>query len=278
MQRAVEIEPDRNSSPAFALLFSKMFVELKNTQRFAAFQESKLNKSLALFAVAVFALGTRPGLAQTTQPSVTAIDVALEPDAAMLEHAAALNARLRQSFPKGYALDASHRPHVTMLQRYVRTTDLPKVYAAVERIMSAKSAATWKFQAFKIDHAVWSGLALTVILAKPPAGVLTAQQRLIDAIAPYTVPTGTSAAFDTTPSEPDINASTITYVAEFVPKSSGKNYIAHVTCGVASVAFVKTLEAEPFQPFAFSPVAVSVYQLGNFGTARKKLKEWTLTP
>ena len=72
----------------------------------------------------------------------------------MLEHATALNARLRQSFPKGYALDASHRPHVTMLQRYVRTADLPKVYAAIDKIMSAKSPATWKLQAFKIDNAV----------------------------------------------------------------------------------------------------------------------------
>jgi hypothetical protein len=44
------------------------------------------------------------------------------------------------------------------------------------------------------------------------------------------------------------------------------------------VAFVKALEAEPFTPFTFSPVAVSVYQLGNFGTARKKLKEWMFTP
>jgi hypothetical protein len=238
-------------------------------------------KYLAVVAIVIFGLGIHPGYAQTTsgsQPSVTAIDIALEPDAVMLKRAAALNTRLRQSFPKGYALDASHRPHVTLLQRYVRTADLPKVYAAVEKIMSAKRPATWKLQAFKIDHAVWSGLALTVILAKPPADVLAAQQELIEAIAPYTVATGTAAAFDTTPTEPDINASTMTYVTEFVPKSSGKNYIAHVTCGVATVAFVKTLEAEPFTPFTFSPVAVSVYQLGNFGTARQKLKAWAFTP
>lgn len=238
-------------------------------------------KYLVLSAAVALSLGAQSGAAQTTsepQASITAIDVGLEPDATMIAHATALNARLRQSFPKGYTLGASHHPHVTMLQRYVRTADLPKVYAAVEKLIAANSPATWKFQAFKIDNAVWSGLALTVILAKPPAGVLTAQQQLIDAIAPYTVATGTAAAFDTSPAEPDINASTIAYVAEFVPKSSGKNYIAHVTCGVASVAFVKTLEAEPITPFTFSPVAVSVYQLGNFGTARKELKEWKVTP
>ena len=150
-----------------------------------------------------------------------------------------------------------------MLQRYVRTADLPKVYAAVEKIISAKSPARWKLQAFKIDHAVWSGLALTVILAKPPMDVVTAQQQLIDAIAPYTVATGTAAAFDTTPAEPDINASTMTYVAEFVPKWSGQNYIAHVTCGVASVAFVKNAGSRtvyPVRVLARSRVGLSARQ------------------
>lgn len=238
-------------------------------------------KGVSLLAVIVLGFGTQPAYAQSTrgeQPAVTAIDIALEPDETMLQHASALNARLRGNFAKGYALDATHRPHVTMLQRFVRTADLPKVYAAVRKIRTEYDMAAWKFEAFKIDHAVWSGLAVTVILAKPPQKVLEAQRQLIDSIAPYTVQTGTAAAFATTPAEPDINASTIAYVTAFVPKSTGKNYIAHVTCGVASVAFVKQVEAEPFSSFTFSPVAISVYQLGNFGTARKKLQTWSLAP
>lgn len=237
-------------------------------------------KYLVLVATLVLWLGSHIAQAQTGEgaSAVTAIDIALEPDATMLQHAAALNARLRGNFPKGYSLDATHRPHVTLLQRYVRTADLPKVYAAVQKMMTEYNMASWKFEAFKIDHQVWSGLALTVILAKPPQKVLDAQQELINAIAPYTVKRGTAAAFVTTAAEPDINASTIAYVTDFVPKWSGKNYYAHVTCGVASVAFVKQIEAEPFSTFTFSPVAISVYQLGNYGTARKKLGLWNFTP
>lgn len=236
-----------------------------------------------LVLVATLVLGLRPhaALAQTASEAssaVTAIDIALEPDATMLQHANALNARLHGNFPKGYSLDATHRPHVTLLQRFVRTADLPKVYAAVQKMMTEYNMASWKFDAFKIDHQVWSGLALTAILAKPPQKVLDAQQELINAIAPYTVKTGTAAAFVTTTAEPDINQPTIAYVTDFVPKWTGKNYYAHVTCGVASVAFVKQLEAEPFSTFTFSPVAISVYQLGNFGTARKKLGAWNFTP
>jgi hypothetical protein len=33
---------------------------------------------------------------------------------------------------------------------------------------------------------------------------------------------------------------------------------------------------EKFDEFTFSPVGVSVYHLGNFGTAREKLHSWNL--
>ena len=36
--------------------------------------------------------------------------------------------------------------------------------------------------------------------------------------------------------------------------------------------------AEPFEPFTFSPAGAAIYQLGPFGTAAKKLKEWDLGP
>ena len=39
------------------------------------------------------------------QSPVTAIDIALEPDATMVQHAMAANARLLKSFPKGFSLE-----------------------------------------------------------------------------------------------------------------------------------------------------------------------------
>ena len=43
----------------------------------------------------------------------------------------------RQRYPDGFALDATHHPHVTMLQHFVRTADLGKVYTAANRILAA---------------------------------------------------------------------------------------------------------------------------------------------
>jgi len=44
---------------------------------------------------------------------VTAIDIALEPDATMAQHAEAANARLLKVFPKGFALDARRIIHTS---------------------------------------------------------------------------------------------------------------------------------------------------------------------
>jgi len=73
----------------------------------------------------------------TDQSPVTAIDILLEPDATMLQHAEANNARLLKAYPKGFALDATHTPHITMLQCFVRTADLDKLYAAEEKVFAA---------------------------------------------------------------------------------------------------------------------------------------------
>ena len=78
--------------------------------------------------------------------------------------------------------------------------------------------------------------------------------------------------------DPEVNQPTIDYVAAFVPEATGKNFNPHVTIGLAPHDYLNEMLAEPFDAFTFSPVGVSVYQLGNFGTARKKLKAWELKP
>ena len=61
---------------------------------------------MALLAVAL------PTVA--AQAPVIAIDILLEPDATMLQHAKANNERLLKAYP-GFALDAAHSPHITLV-------------------------------------------------------------------------------------------------------------------------------------------------------------------
>ena len=100
--------------------------------------------------------------------------------------------------------------------------------------------------------------------------------RNFDAITP-TEEIGTPKAFVTAAKNPEINQPTIDYVALYVPKYSGKNFNPHVTAGIDTQAVLKKMLAEPFEEFTFC-LGVSVYQLGDFGTARKKLKGWEFKP
>jgi len=208
------------------------------------------------------------------QTTVTAIDIMLEPDATMLKHAEATNTRLLNVFPKGFSLDATHRPHVTMVQRFVRTADLDKVYAAAGKVFAGANVTGLKLESFKYYYIPDKDIGLSGIVVKPTPELLKLQQDVIAAVAPFTEATGTSAAFVTTPDDPVINPLLIEYVAAFVPKASGEHFNPHVTTGVASREYLDKMLAEPFEPFTFSPAGAAAYQLGQFGTAAKKLKEW----
>ena len=206
------------------------------------------------------------------QLPLTAIDIALEPDAVMMSRALADNATLRANVPQGFALDATHHAHVTLLQCFVRTADLPTIYAVAEEILAQEKYTDWKLTAFKYYYVPAGPIGLAGIVVQPTTDLLRLQQQIIDALAPYRVNEATAAAFYTTPVEPDIHPSVIPYVRDFVPAHTGRNYSPHVSTGVGTTAFLDALLAKPFEPFTFSPASASIYQLGNYGTARKELK------
>jgi hypothetical protein len=237
-------------------------------------------KMLAALSVGLLGLllgHARPLRADEPHP-VTAIDILLEPDATMVKHAQAANGRLLKEFPKGFALGKTHQPHISCLQRYVKTADLDKVYEAVGNVLAEEKPSTWKLKAYKYYYIPWKEIGLAGIVIEPTDDLIRYQKKLIDAVEPFTVKTGTAAAFVTTKEDPDINQPTIDYVASFVPNETGKKFNPHVTIGLASQDYLRKMVEEKFASFTFSPVGVSVYHLGNFGTARKKLKGWELKP
>jgi hypothetical protein len=209
---------------------------------------------------------------------VTAIDILLEPDAAMLQRAEAVNASHLKIYPQGFALDAAHRPHVTMLQRFVRTSDLPKLYAAVQQVFANSDVRGIKLEGFKYYYIPTGALGLSGIVAKPTPDLLKLQAALITAVSPFVVPTGDSSAFVTTPGDRVIDPALIDYVAKFVPGNCGEHFSPHVTTGLAPRTYLDKLLQEPFESFAFSPAGAAIYKLGQFGTAAEKLKGIKLKP
>jgi hypothetical protein len=132
---------------------------------------------LGLGLVFAFAQGS---VAQ--QGPVTAIDITLEPDATMVQHAMAANARLLKSFPKGFALDETHHPHISILQQFVRTGDLDKVFAAANAVMAKEKPTTWMLNAFKYYYIPSPPIGLAGIVVEPTEDQHRLQDELITAV------------------------------------------------------------------------------------------------
>src|SRR6476661_461674 len=133
-------------------------------------------------------LVTTPRRQAMTDPqhALTAIDIALEPDAVMMSRAFADNAALRENVPQGFALDATHHAHITLLQRFVRTADLPSIYAATETVLAKEKYTDWKLTAFKYYYVPAGPIGLAGIVVEPTTDLIRLQQQIIDAVAPYT--------------------------------------------------------------------------------------------
>ncbi len=109
----------------------------------------------------------------------------------------------------------------------MRTADLDKVYEAVAKVLAEEKPTTWKLTAYKYYFLPWKDIGLAGIVVEPTEDLIRYQQKLIAAVAPFTVKTGTAAAFVTSPEDPEINQPTIDYVTTFVPEASGKKFNPH---------------------------------------------------
>lgn len=230
-------------------------------------------------ATLMLACGSTATRADGPVSGVTAIDILLLTDTPLVEKARAANARLRQAFPQGFALDATHVPHMSVVQAFVRTADLEQVYEAVAKVVADALPGRWSLKAVRYDYYPWGTLGLGGIVIERTDAMLAYQQQILDAIAPYTAPDGTGAAFFSLPGEPAIEAPILRYVTNFRTIAAGpQHFRPHVTVGEASESFMNAMIAERFEPFTTRPVGAAIYQLGNFGAARKPLKAWDLTP
>jgi hypothetical protein len=197
---------------------------------------------------------------------VVAINVLLLPDRSMSERAKQLNGQLRQSYPQGFALNATHVPHISILHRYVSAETLPKVFAAIEQVAAKHPLGGLTLTATGLEQSPWQGHQVTSIKVEKTPELTALQDELVAALRPYSVESGGADAFFTTAGEPNIGEQTIDYVRTFVEKQTGQNYKPHITAGISD-----TPPTTEFKPMQFKLDALAVYQLGNVGTARKQL-------
>ena len=93
----------------------------------------------------------------TNDDELIAIDVLLKPDRSMTDKSKSINARLRENYQAGYALDATHMPHVTLLQRFVRAKDFDAVTAAITQVPLAEQPTAMKLRTSSLDYVRFEG-------------------------------------------------------------------------------------------------------------------------
>jgi hypothetical protein len=226
--------------------------------------ETKMGRTNVLRLSLALMLAATPVLAES---DLIAIDVLLQPNQTMLTVAQDWNARLREQMPEGFELDATHTPHVTLLQTYIAADEVDAVLNAI-----SQTAATFELGQLRMEATgLYNIEGLQGIVIAPSPELLDIQTAVIAAVEPFRRRNGGEDAFVPDPTGTPFNPFLFSYVDTFNPDRTGANYNPHVSTGVGPADWLAAREAEPFESFAFGTTGIAVYRLGNFGTAAARL-------
>lgn len=203
--------------------------------------------------------------------NLIAIDVLIQPSQKMLSVSEYWNARMREQAPEGFELDEEHAPHITLIQRFVAESDMPQILEAVEEVKSNWDLDRLDMVATGLYHIPSGKIGLAGIVVEPSEQLIKLQNAVIAAVNPYSGSGGGEAAFVPDKSGTPFDTLLFTYVETFVPNQTGDKFNPHVTIGIAPLVWLEEMEKKPFEKFTFGANGIAVYQLGNFGTASKRL-------
>ena len=134
---------------------------------------------------------------------VTAVDIALEPDATMIQHAKADNARCLSNSRKGLLwMRRTTRTSRCFSSSFARQTSIRSTMRPTRFLQ--KRPASWKLKAFKYYYIPSPPIGLAGIVVEPIDDLRRLQREIIAAVAPFTEKTGTPASFMSTEDGRDI--------------------------------------------------------------------------
>lgn len=201
--------------------------------------------------------------------NIIAIDVLLTPSEEMFSQAIQLNTLMKQNNPEIITLDENHIPHITLLQCFINESDLSKVNKALEGLFSTIENDSLKAESLFYYREREESFAM--ISVEKSLELVKLHEKTIELVKPFIVYNGNEESFVQNPDGSSISESTVTYVPEFVEKHSYENFDPHISLGVAQTTLLDSLANTVFKPISFKATSVSVYHLGDHGTAQKLL-------
>ena len=198
-----------------------------------------------------------------------AIDVLLIPSEEMYAQSLQLNALINQNNPATIKLDADHVPHITLLQCFINEEDLPKVNNAINGLFGNIENVDLKSETLFYEKTEKESFAMISI--EKSSALMNLHKKTIEIVKPFIVENGSEKSFVQNPDGSPISESTINYVPVFVEKYSYENFDPHISLGVAQTKLLDSLAEKVFKPIHFKAASLSLYQLGDHGTAQKLL-------
>ena len=200
---------------------------------------------------------------------IIAIDVLLTPSKEMNEQALYLSGLIIKNNPSSMQLDKNHIPHITLLQCFVKERDLPEIESSLKGL----------YEMIKPDLLYASGLvynkenedSFAMVQIDNSEQLSKIHKETIERVKPFIVKDGSESAFVPNPDGSPIDEFTIAYVPKFIEDYSFENFDPHISLGVAKKVFLDSLSGNVFQPIRFKTTSLSIYQLGDSGTAQKQL-------
>ena len=189
-----------------------------------------------------------------------AVDVAILVSGAARTAVERLNAGFDHTPDAGFRFDATHHPHVTLSQHFVRRRRLSEVRRLV-------GDAVGRLEPFDLQvTGAGAGRTSQVLTVEASAPLRRLHEQLMDAMRDEEV-AGDAAAFqaDGAPARP----ADVAWVEGFRERSSYARYDPHVTVGIGP----QPLRAAPFR---FPADEIALCRLGRFCTCRDRLASWTL--
>ncbi|MBJ7882499.1 2'-5' RNA ligase family protein [Gelidibacter salicanalis] len=204
------------------------------------------------------------------QDKIIAIDVLLTLPEDVYDQAVHLNQSVLKNNPNNFTLDDQHIPHITLLQSYVKESDLPEIETLLVGLY--KTIADETFVVDQLQYAKDKNKSFASMGMEKSEALMALHEKVIGLLKPYSVSNGSQVSYVQNEDGTPIDDFTIAYVPKFVSDYSFINFNPHISLGVGETTVLDSL-AQHHQPTKFKAPALALYQLGNFGTARKLLWE-----
>lgn len=193
-----------------------------------------------------------------------AIDIAILPPDEVAARAQAVNQALlaQAGDPNGLRLDDTHLAHVTLVQLFIRKSNLSAMLDRVSDVLRGQAPIALRVPGVEARDGV------VHLAIEPTPKLQRLHEALMDSVAPFEAAAGGPEAFyeigDAPARQKDID-----WVTHYRRRSSYARFEPHITLGHGALP-------APIAPFEFIATRVAACQLGRFCTCRLVVRDWML--